>query len=103
MKVLVEDLVALIEASLDANYSDVRSVSNRIARANSVEDMDGAKKIKSLLRRKGVPLRSSGYSDSLPVDPKSRMPLVEEHQWPVTPLLLGESEAECLLRHLSKV
>lgn len=103
MKVLVEDLVALIEASLDANYSDVRSVSNRIARAISVEDMDGAKKIKSLLRRKGVPLRSSGYSDSLPVDPKSRMPLVEEHQWPVTPLLLGESERNTFTTFIESV
>ncbi|MBS0969131.1 AAA family ATPase [Nissabacter archeti] len=92
MKVLVEDIVALIEASLDANYSEVRSVSNRIARAISIDDLDTAKKIKSVLRRKGVPLRSSGYSDSLPVDPKSRMPLIEEHQWPVTPLFLGERE-----------
>ncbi len=94
MKVLVDDIVALIEASLDANYSEVRSVSNRIAKAISTDNMDGAKKIKSVLRRKGVPLRSSGYSDSLPVDPKSRMPLVEEHQWPVTPLFLEESEQD---------
>ncbi|MDX6979134.1 AAA family ATPase [Citrobacter portucalensis] len=103
MKVLVEDIVALIEASLDANYSEVRSVSNRIARAISVEDMDGAKKIKSVLRRKGVPLRSSGYSDSLPVDPKSRMPLLEEHQWPVTPLLLGESERNTFTTFIESV
>lgn len=92
MEILVDDIVALIEASLDANYSEVRSVSNRIARAVSAEDMDNAKKIKSVLRRKGVPLRSSGYSASLPVDPKSRMPLIEEHQWPVTPLFLDEKE-----------
>lgn len=103
VKVLVEDIVALIEASLDANYSEVRSVSNRIARAISVDDMDGAKKIKSVLRRKGVPLRSSGYSDSLPVDPKSRMPLVEEHQWPVTPLLLGESERNTFTTFIESV
>lgn len=103
MKVLVEDIVALIEASLDANYSAVRSVSNRIARAISAENMDEAKKIKSVLRRKGVPLRSSGYSDSLPVDPKSRMPLVEEHQWPVTPLLLGESERNTFTTFIESV
>lgn len=94
MKVSLDDIVALIEASLDANYSEVRSVSNRIAKSISTDNMDGAKKIKSVLRRKGVPLRSSGYSDSLPVDPKSRMPLVEEHQWPVTPLFLEESERD---------
>lgn len=44
MKVLVDDIVALIEASLDANYSEVRSVSNRIAKAISTDNMDGAKK-----------------------------------------------------------
>ena len=42
MKVLVDDIVALIEASLDANYSEVRSVSNRIAKAISTDNMDGA-------------------------------------------------------------
>ncbi|HBE9077603.1 ATP-binding protein [Serratia fonticola] len=92
MNIITEDIIALIEASLDANYTEVRSVSNRIAKSVSADDMDAAKKIKSILRRKGVPLRSSGYSDSLPVDPKSRMPLLEEHQWPVTPLFLGEAE-----------
>lgn len=92
MNVVTGDIIALIEASLDANYTEVRSVSNRIARSVSVDDMDVAKKIKSILRRKGVPLRSSGYSDALPLDPKSRMPLVEEHQWPVSPIFLGETE-----------
>ncbi|MEX6327197.1 AAA family ATPase [Providencia manganoxydans] len=92
MNIVTEDVIALIEASLDANYTEVRSVSNRIAKSISADNMDAAKKIKSIIRRKGVPLRSSGYSDSLPVDPKSRMPLIEEHQWPVTPLFLGESE-----------
>lgn len=44
MKVLVDDIVALIEASLDANYSEVRSVSNRIAKSISTDNLDGAKK-----------------------------------------------------------
>lgn len=92
MNIVVEDIIALIEASLDANYTEVRSVSNRIAKSISADDMELAKKIKSVVRRKGVPLRSSGYSDSLPIDPKSRIPLLEEHQWPVTPLFLGEEE-----------
>ncbi|WP_278496221.1 AAA family ATPase [Pantoea vagans] len=92
MSTINEDILALIEASLDANYSEVRSVSNRIAKSLSADDMESAKKIKSLVRRKGVPLRSSGYSDSLPTDSKSRIPLLEEHQWPVTPLFLSENE-----------
>lgn len=92
MNIENEDIISLIEASLDANYTEVRSVSNRIAKSISQYDLDVAKKIKSILRRKGVPLRSSGYIENLPVDPKSRMPLVEEVQWPVTPLFLDASE-----------
>ncbi|WP_105233842.1 AAA family ATPase [Escherichia albertii] len=90
MKINHEDLIDLIKASLDANYSEVRSVSNRIVRAISAQDADLAKQIKSIIRKKGVPLRSSGYTDSLPLDPKSRMPLVEEVEWPATPLFLSD-------------
>lgn len=88
MHVNQDDMIALIEAALDANYSDLRAVSNRIAKSASVDDIECAKKIKSVLRKKGVPLQSSGYVESLPVDPKSRAPLLEEAQWPVTPLFL---------------
>ncbi|TBL59564.1 AAA family ATPase [Hafnia paralvei] len=103
MNLVTEDLIALIEASLDANYTEVRSASNRIAKSISAEDMDLAKKIKSILRRKGVPLRSSGYSDSLPIDPKSRTPLLEEHQWPVTPLFLDEEEGSIFEQFIESV
>lgn len=103
MNVNYSDITALIEASLDANYSEVRSVSNRIVKAISNQDIEAAKKIKSILRRKGVPLRSSGYSDSLPLDPKSRTPLIEEQQWPVTPLFLDEKEQEIFSTFISCV
>ncbi|RON47893.1 AAA family ATPase [Pseudomonas frederiksbergensis] len=95
MQVEQTDIIALIEASLEANYSDVRAISNRIAKSISVQDVEFAKKIKSILRRKGVPLRSSGYMENLPVDAKSRMALVEEHQWPVSPLFLNK-DAKCV-------
>ena len=91
MNINHEDLIELIKASLDANYSEVRAASNRIVRAIGTQDLDTAKQIKSILRKKGVPLRSSGYGESLPLDPKSRMPLVEEVQWPATPLFLDEN------------
>ncbi|WP_309675443.1 ATP-binding protein, partial [Pseudomonas sp.] len=91
MQVEQTDIIALIEASLEANYSDVRAISNRIAKSISVQDVEFAKQIKSILRRKGVPLRSSGYMENLPVDAKSRMALIEEHQWPVSPLFLNKS------------
>lgn len=103
MSINNEDVIALIEASLDANYTEVRSVSNRIAKSISEIDLDVAKKIKSILRRKGVPLRSSGYTENLPVDPKSRMPLVEEHQWPVSPLFLDQKEQAIFSSFVSSV
>jgi DNA replication protein DnaC len=93
MQVSPEDIIALIEASLEANYSDVRTASNKIAKSISNYDLESAKKIKSVLRKRGVPLQSSGYMESLPVDTKSRMPLLEEAQWPVSPLFLN-SEAK---------
>lgn len=103
MQVDYADIVALIEASLEANYSDVRNASNRIARTVGQQDVEAAKQIKSLIRRKGVPLRSSGYMESLPVDPKSRMPLLEEHQWPVSPLFLNKGAKEVFDTYISDV
>ncbi len=90
MQISQDDIFELIEAALDANYTDVRKASNRIAKAISEHDLEFAKKIKSTLRKRGVPLQSSGYIENLPVDPKSRTPLLEEAQWPVTPLFLNE-------------
>ncbi|MBZ9558036.1 MULTISPECIES: AAA family ATPase [unclassified Modicisalibacter] len=92
MNALKDSLLSLIEASLDANYSEVRRAANKIAQEMNTEDADTAKQIKSLVRRKGVPLRSSGYMEKLPTDPKSKMDLVEETSWSVTPLFLNEGE-----------
>jgi SpoVK/Ycf46/Vps4 family AAA+-type ATPase len=92
MNAFKDSLLSLIEASLDANYSEVRRAANKIAQEMNTEDADTAKHIKSLVRRKGVPLRSSGYMEKLPTDPKSKMDLVEETSWPVTPLFLNEGE-----------
>jgi SpoVK/Ycf46/Vps4 family AAA+-type ATPase len=89
MQINHTDIVALIEAALDANYTNVRSIGTSIAQKISAENSDIAKQIKSIIRKKGVPLRSSGYSESLPLDPKSRTPLIEEQSWPVVPLFLN--------------
>lgn len=85
-----EDLLALIAAALNADYTSVRQVANRLAASAAEADIDVAKQIKTALRRSGVPLRASGYSESLPVDPKSRSPLIEEQPWPITPGFLDE-------------
>lgn len=85
------DLLELISASLNADYTGVRRAANQLAAFVAQPNQDVAKQIKAAVRRNGVPLRASGYSTSLPVDPKSRSPLIEEHPWPVTPAFLEEN------------
>ncbi|WP_338606828.1 ATP-binding protein [Pelagibacterium nitratireducens] len=93
MSRLSVDIYELTDAALAADYTRVRRVANRLAQFLMSDDEDGAKKIRSLLRRKGVPLRASGYAETLPVDTKSRAPLVEEQDWPTTPLFLNGDAA----------
>lgn len=64
------------------------------------DDMEGAKAIQSLLRQRAVPLQTSGYSEALPRDAGSRLPLIEEGQWPSTPVLLGDQEGRAVSRFL---
>lgn len=85
------DLVLLINAALEANYSDVRKVGSKLAAQSAKADIEIGQLIKTSLQKRGVPLRTSGYSESLPTDPKSRAPLVEEQPWPVTPIFLEEN------------
>jgi len=90
LSIPTEAFLDLLDAALNANYSELKKTSSRIANEVAHTDLSTAKKIKAALRRNGVPLRTSGYMENLPVDPKSRSPLVEEQSWPVTPLFLEE-------------
>lgn len=83
-------LTSLIEAALAADYTAVRRTGNRIVKLLAEEDPEGAKVIQTLLRKKGIPLQASGYSEALPRDPASRLPLIEEGNWPTTPIMLDE-------------
>lgn len=85
------ELLVLIEASFNADYTSVRKTANSIARHCLGSAPDVSKRIKLATRRNGVPLRASGYSESLPVDPKSRSVLVEEQSWPSSPIFLDET------------
>lgn len=88
----VRRLIELTDAALAADYTRVRRVANAIARGLAENgDLEGAEEMRSLLRKQGVPLRTSGYAEQLPVDAKSRLPLVEEQSWPNTPIFLNDS------------
>ncbi|HTO17915.1 MAG TPA: ATP-binding protein, partial [Pseudomonas sp.] len=86
-----QDLLGLIEASLNADYTSVRQICNRIAGYSAASAPDISKKIKLAIRRNGVPLRASGYSEALPIDPKSRSALIEEQAWPSCPAFINEN------------
>lgn len=82
------DLMGLIEGALNADYTVVRQVCSKIAKDCMAASPEVSKRIKLATRRNGVPLRAAGYSESLPVDPKSRGALVEELPWPTSPIFL---------------
>ena len=83
-------LISLIESAMLADYTRVRRIGNQLAKRFSEEgDVEAAKAIQSLLRKRGVPLQTSGYAEALPRDAGSRLPLIEEGNWPTTPMMLG--------------
>jgi DNA replication protein DnaC len=92
-------LTQLIEASMAADYTAVRRLGNQIAKRLAEEkDLDGAKAMQNLLRKRGAPLQASGYMEAIPRDAASRLPLVEEAAWPATPLFL-DSGGQAALSH----
>jgi hypothetical protein len=85
----VSSLVEFAEAALAADYSRLRRVGQSLAREIEETNPDEARRFRLALNRKGVPLQASGFTEMLPVDSKSRLPLVEEHPWPTTPVFLN--------------
>jgi len=73
-----------------ADYTSLRRVGGQLAKRMAEQnDAEGAKVLQSMLRKRGVPLQASGYAEALPRDAGSRLPLIEEGQWPTTPIMLG--------------
>ncbi len=103
MNIDKNDIVELIDAALAADYTRVRRAGGRIAQALSASDAETAKAIKSIIRKRGVPLKSSGYSEALPVDAKSRLPLIEEQPTPATPVFLNRENAATYASFLEDV
>lgn len=103
MPIDTEDVIALVDAALSADYTRVRRTGSKIANALKAEDEESSKRLRSLIRRRGVPLRASGYSEMLPVDGKSRLPLIEEQQWPATPVFLDSDNQAVFADFLNDV
>ena len=83
-------ILSLIESAMSADYTGVRRLGGKLARRFAEEnDLDAAKAIQGFLRKRGVPLRASGYAEALPRDAGSRLPLIEEGHWPTNPIMLS--------------
>ena len=81
----------LVEASLEADYTRVRRAANDLARQLAASgEMEKANRLKGLLRRRAMPLRASGHMEQLPIDQKSRLPLLEEQAPPSSPIFLSD-------------
>ncbi|TIT75153.1 MAG: ATPase, partial [Mesorhizobium sp.] len=99
MNVDAKVLIELLEAALAADYTKVRRLGGELARlATESGETETASRMRSLTRKKGVALQTSGYTEPLPVDAGSRLPLIEEQDWPGTPVFLNE-EASGVVSH----
>lgn len=101
MEVDTKTLFEIFTSALGADYTRLRRVGNRIAKDLAASDQgDDARVLQSLLRKKGVPLQASGYTEDLPRDGGSRLPLIEEGSWPTSPVLLNEGAGQTTARFL---
>lgn len=101
MEVDTKTLLEIFGAALAADYTQLKRTGNRLAKDLAADsDMDAAKALQSLLRKKGVPLQASGYMESIPRDSGSRLPLVEEGAWPTAPVLLNEGAGQTVASFL---
>lgn len=97
MEVDTSLILKLFEAALGADYTTVRRIGGRLARdLAGVGQNDIAKALESMLRKRGVPLQASGYVEAIPRDGGSRLPLVEEAQWPTSPLFLNTDAGQVI-------
>jgi SpoVK/Ycf46/Vps4 family AAA+-type ATPase len=97
-------LIELIEAALAADYTKLRRLSNEFAQLCLAQgDEAAAKRLRAFIRRRGTPLQASAAQHALPVDAASRLPLVEEHPWPGTPVILNDDAAGVMERFLNDI
>lgn len=94
MSLPVSDLVEFADAALAADYTRLRRVGQRLSKTIELDDPEGARRFRLILNKKGVPLQASGFTEMLPVDNKSRLPLIEEHSWPDSPVFLNAAGNE---------
>ncbi|WP_221174309.1 AAA family ATPase [Luteibacter sp. 9135] len=96
-------LIRLVAGAMAADYTAVRRAGAVLADALQESSPETARELRSLLNRKGVALRASGFTEALPVDAKSRFPLIEEVAPPTTPLFIDQRAGAIFTSFLADV
>src|SRR4051812_20856306 len=96
----MDDIYArTIEAAVEGDLDKLRKAASDFI---SVHEANGrhsfAKRIAAALRRRVTAVDQLRSLERLPVDNKSRSPLIEEQPWPAMPLILSDSQEQVLRR-----
>lgn len=92
-----DTIIGLVEAAMGADFSALRRAGSELVRRLSEDGQsEHATRLRGVLRRRSAPLRTSGYVQELPVDGRSRLPLMDENPFPSTPILM-ERETEAVV------
>lgn len=84
-------------AALEGDTAKLRKMASQITQNYQGDDQAETKtKILDLLARSPIELRPLREPDRLPIDTKSRHPLVQKEEWPTDPLILNDELAEDL-------
>lgn len=101
---IIEGFVELYDAAIEADYTRVRRLGGAYAKLlETLGDENAANRLKALARKKSVPLKASGYVESLPVDSKTRSSLLDELGIPDSPVFLTDSNISTVQSFLSEV
>lgn len=96
-------VASLIEAALAGDQDVVRKAGSTFAQTYQGADRREVHgRISSALRAKSTPIDQVRSVERLPVDGKTRAPLLEEQPWPTMPLVLEAEHESVLARFVSE-
>lgn len=97
----VADLIQAAAAGDKKRVAELGAAFAREYRGTDRKQVQG--RIHAALQERATPLEQMRSFERLPVDNKSRQPLIEENAWPSIPLVLNEQSASLLNRFVQEV
>ena len=98
------DLLAVFSAASDADHTALRKLGHKyVGVLADNQYLDLARELRNVIRKKKAALLATGYSESLPRDHVSRLPLLEVQDWPTDPCFLNESTRQIIEQFIEDV